>query len=119
MTRSIRVAIMLMTFAAVPAIAQSQGQYAGQLQRALEKSAKNQCDAEMMGPALLTACQQQLSGMATMLAQLGPIRSVTLSASQQTPQGLIETYKVQYDSRQLTAVIGGMRDGKFDILYFQ
>ena len=98
---------------AFPALAQ-EGRYAPQLARILEEAASGNCLAALMAPPLLDACNGQIQGMAPALAAMGAIKSVTFLSAQDTAEGRVETYRVEFAGGQsLNWVIGQERDGKF------
>lgn len=98
---------------ASPAMAQ-EGRYAPQLTRILEEAATGTCLAALMAPPLLDACNGQIQGMAPALAAMGAVKSVTFVSSQETPEGRVETYRVEFAGGQtMNWVIGQEREGKF------
>ena len=98
---------------AFPAMAED-GQYGPQLTRILAEAANGTCLAELMQESLLTACHAQISGMATGLASLGAIETMTFVQAEDTPEGRVETWSIKYaGGTTLNWFIGGLQDGKF------
>lgn len=103
----------VLVFAAGAAFAED-GQYSGPLIQALTATASGQCPREIMADQLLSACRQQAPTLGPALAAMGRIVDATLVSSQQTPNGMIETYRVRFSGGQtMTWAIGAMQDGKF------
>lgn len=99
---------------AFPAMAQD-GQYREPLTRIITEAADGVCLEALMQPALLDACNGQIQGMAPALAAMGAIESMTFVRSEETPEGPVETWAVQFTGGQiLTWSIGQVKDGKFN-----
>ncbi len=93
------------------------GKYSAQLVQMLNATAAGKCSPDMMGDALLAACQTQLPTMSAGLTQLGKIDTVTFVSSQDTDKGPVETYAIKYASGQtLHWIIGQYANGKFETL---
>ena len=93
------------------------GKYSAQLVQMLNATVAGKCSPDMMGAALLAACQAQLPAMSAGLAQLGKIDTVTFVSSQDTDKGPIETYAIKYASGPTVHwIIGQYVNGKFEIL---
>lgn len=102
---------------ALPAFAQS-GEYEAGLRKMISETAAGSCPADVMGPDLLAACQQQLAQMSAGLASLGAIESARFLRAEDRPEGRVEIYEVKFASGMtLNWGIGGLRDGKFNIAY--
>lgn len=118
--KSVAVAAFASVLIAFPALSQDAptGEYADALQRMITETAAGTCPEDVMGPALLAACQQQLAQMSAGLASLGAIESVTFVRSEETPNGRVEIYTVRFASGQtLNWGIGGLQDGKYTVAY--
>lgn len=104
---------------AAPAAAPAgEGQYEAALRRMITETAGGTCPADIMGEALLAACQQQLPQMSAGLAGLGPIASVTFVRAEDRDDGRLEIYEVEFAGGQsLNWGIGGLSDGKFDTAF--
>ncbi len=104
---------------ALPATAQTEeGQYADALGRMISETAAGTCPAEIMGGALLAACQQQLPQMSAGLASLGAVESITFVRAEEGEYGRVEIYEVRFAGGQtLNWGIGGLEDGKFNVAY--
>lgn len=101
---------------AFPAMAED-GQYGEQLNRIVTEAAAGTCLEALMGPSLLDACNGQIQGMAPALSAMGAIESVTFVSAQDTPEGRVETWAVQFaGGRTLNWVIGHLLDGKFSVV---
>jgi hypothetical protein len=93
------------------------GKYSAQLGQILTAVAAGKCSPDMMGDALLAACQTQLPTMSAGLAQLGKIDTITFVDSQDTDKGPVETYAIKYASGQtIHWIIGQYASGKFETL---
>jgi hypothetical protein len=102
---------------ALPAVAQD-AQYREALQTMITQTAAGSCPADVMGEALLAACEQQLPQMSAGLASLGAIESITFVRSEERPEGRLEIYTVKFSSGQsLNWAIGGFADGKFNVAF--
>lgn len=107
------VAAGLMAF---PALADD-GQYQPQLTRILAEAAEGTCLAAFMAPALLDACNGQIEGMSPRLRALGAIVTMTFVSAEDTPEGRVETYSVEFASgRTMTWIIGHESDGRFGVV---
>lgn len=106
----------LATFTSGTAYA-ADGKYSAQLVQMLTTTAAGKCSPDMMGAALLAACQTQLPTMSAGLTQLGKIDTVTFVSSQDTDKGPVETYAIKYASGPtLHWSIGQLANGKFETL---
>ncbi|HYC67007.1 hypothetical protein [Brevundimonas sp.] len=95
------------------------GRYGAALGRMLHEIGWQRCPADIMGEALRAACTEQLPQLTPALADLGTIDGVTfVEAGEQPPYGRVEAWTVQFSvGHTMTWVVGGERDGRFDILY--
>lgn len=92
------------------------GQYKDALQRMITDAAGGECSAEVMGPGLLAACNQQIANMSAGLASLGAVESLTFVKAEDGEHGRVETYAVKFASGMtLNWFIGGEKDGKFEV----
>ena len=91
------------------------GEYSQALTRMLTETAEGRCPADVMAQDLLTACQEQIAGMAPAFRELGVIETMTFVKAEDTPGGRVETYSVKFAGGQtMTWRIGHLRDGKFE-----
>lgn len=98
---------------ALPAAAQ-EGRYAPQLTQIIEELATGKCLAALMAPPVLDVCNGLVQGMAPALAALGTVKSLTFLSAQDTPDGRVETYRVEFGGGEtLDWFIGKERNGKF------
>lgn len=98
---------------AFPAAAQD-GEYAGALTRMLTEAAAGRCPADVMGEALLTACNEQIAGMAPALTGLGAIEETSFVRAEEVEGVRYETWNVKFaGGRTLVWRIGGLHDGRF------
>lgn len=100
---------------AFPAMALD-GQYGTQLREMLTDAAEGSCNEALMAPGLLNACQGQIAGMSQGLQALGAIATMTFVSAEDTPEGRVESWRVEYAGGQtLTWFIGQQQpDGKFN-----
>lgn len=115
--RSTLAAIALVGLLASPAFGQT-GEFEAPLRRMITETAAGKCPADIMGTALLSACQEQLAQMSAGLASLGAIQSARFIRAEERPEGRVEIYAVSFASGMtLNWGIGGLRDGKFNVAY--
>ena len=67
------------------------------LQKALEANMKGECPADLMAPALLAACQQQIAAIQPMLSAKGKITKLDFLGVESFPGGQAETWRVNYE----------------------
>lgn len=110
-------AVAIAGLMASPAFAQS-AEYEAALRKMISQTAAGTCPADVMGPDLLAACQQQLPQMSAGLASLGAIESAQFVRAEDRPEGRVEIYAVKFASGMtLNWGIGGLSDGKFNLAF--
>ncbi len=98
--------------------AAADGQYSASLGRMIASTADGECPADLMGPDLLTACNDQIYEIGPALQSLGPVKEMNFVSAEGEGDSRVETYDVFFESGQmLTWGIGGYVDGKFTIAY--
>lgn len=78
------------------------------LQKAIEANAQGTCPADLMGPELLAACQQQIAGIHPMLTAKGKITKLDFLGT----QGQAEIWRVTYEHGDQVWGIAVGSDGK-------
>lgn len=92
-----------------------EGQYEAGLTKMLTEAAAGRCPADVMGEALLAACNEQIAGMAPAMASLGAIEETTFVRAEESEGKRYEVYRVRFASGQvLTWRIGGLSEGRFE-----
>lgn len=82
------------------------------LRKALEAYAQGECAADMLGPQLLDACQQQISVLKSMIGSKGHITDLEFLGSKAIPGGQAEMYRVTYEHGSQIWGIAMGPDGK-------
>lgn len=97
------------------ALARQHEAEAGALRRGLGAMAEGSCPAELFGPAVQSACQQQLWWAPANLQARGPIRSVDLEGPYQ-PGSSVNIYRVRFDNSEMRWAVSLGGDGRLMVM---
>lgn len=92
-------------------------QYGDLLIEALSASANGECPTSIMSNMLASTCQSQMPGLGQALQQAGEINGVQFMGIDQSPNGPVEVYRVDFENRDMTWAINTGSDGKIMVLW--